>query len=71
MLNLLLMSEEQVEDLLKSLEILWKGLLAMVVVIGVIIAVTYVMQGISKKVANAKKQAAESAEKNASIESDN
>ena len=38
-------------DFLKSLEILWKGMLAMLIVIGVIIAVTYAVLYISKRFA--------------------
>ena len=33
--------------LLKAIEILWQGLLAMVVVIGVIIIVTYIVQNLA------------------------
>ena len=39
-------------DFLKSLEILWKGMLAMLIVIGVIIAVTYVVLYVSKRFAD-------------------
>ena len=47
MLNLLFVKS----DFLKSLEILWKGMLAMLIVIGVIIAVTYAVLYISKRFA--------------------
>ena len=47
MLNLLFVKA----DFLKSLEILWKGMLAMLIVIGVIIAVTYAVLYISKRFA--------------------
>ena len=46
MLNLLFVKA----DFLKSIEILWKGMLAMLIVIGVIIAVTYAVLYISKRV---------------------
>lgn len=47
MLNLLFVKA----DFLKSLEILWKGMLAMLIVIGVIIVVTYAVLYISKRLA--------------------
>ena len=47
MLNLLFVKS----DFLKSLEILWKGMLAMLIDIGVIIAVTYAVLYISKRFA--------------------
>lgn len=47
MLNLLFVKA----DFLKSLEILWKGMLAMLIVIGVIIAVTYAVLYVSKRFA--------------------
>ena len=37
------------EALSKSLTILWKGLLAVVVVVLIVISVTYLMQSISEK----------------------
>lgn len=46
MLNLLFVKA----DFLKSIEILWKGMLAMLIVIGVIIAVTYIVLYVSKRV---------------------
>ncbi len=45
LLNLLLAINT--EDLNKSLEILWKGMLAIVAVVGIVIIVTYIMQAIS------------------------
>ena len=47
MLNLLFVKA----DFIKSLEILWKGMLAMLIVIGVIIAVTYAVLYVSKRLA--------------------
>ena len=40
---------------MKSLNILWQGVLAILIVVGVIVAVTYLMQRASEKV-KAKKQ---------------
>lgn len=42
-------SENLSSNLTAALEILWKGMLAIVVVVGLIMAVTYLMQFISKK----------------------
>ncbi len=36
-------SQTWIENLLSSLDIFWKGMLAIVIVIGIIIAVTYVL----------------------------
>lgn len=44
------------ETVLKSLEILWKGLLAIVIVVGIIILVTYIMQYISKRISESKQK---------------
>lgn len=60
LLNLLLAINT--EDLNKSLEILWKGMLAIVAVVGIAIIVTYIMQAISKKSAE-KKEIKENNEK--------
>ena len=60
-LNLLLAINE--EALSKSLDILWKGLLAMVVVIGVIMIITYIMQHVSYK-AQIKKEKQQQQEQN-------
>lgn len=54
MLNTLLMAINK-DVLLKSIEILWQGLLAMVVVIGVIIIVTYIVQNLSERASLAKR----------------
>ncbi len=61
LLNLLLAINT--DDLNKSLEILWKGLLAIVAVVGIVIIVTYIMQAISKSVAK-KREAKEIKEEN-------
>ena len=53
MLNWLLLAINK-EALTKSLNILWQGLLAMVVVIGVIIIVTYIIQNLSERARLAK-----------------
>lgn len=47
--------EEIYPNLMKSLNILWQGVLAILIVVGVIVAVTYLMQRASEKV-KAKKQ---------------
>lgn len=60
-LNLLLAINE--EALSTSLDILWKGLLAMVVVIGIIMIITYIMQHVSYK-AQIKKQKEQEQEQN-------
>ena len=54
MISLLL--EINQEALTKSLNILWQGLLAVVVVVGIIIAVTYIMLYISKRIAENKEK---------------
>lgn len=57
MINLI--SAINTDHLLLSLDILWKGMLAIVVVIGIVIAATYLMNFVAKKVAeNKEKQAA-------------
>lgn len=38
-----------IDNLLTSLDIFWKGMLAIVIVIGIIIAVTYVLLKISER----------------------
>lgn len=53
MLNALLAINMDV--LLKSVEILWKGLLAMVIVIGIIIIATYLVQNLVERATLAKK----------------
>lgn len=45
-------SEAWIENLLTSLDIFWKGMLAIVIVIGIIIAVTYILL----KICNSKKK---------------
>ena len=47
MLSLLLSINQ--DALIKSLNILWQGLVAILIVVGVVILVTYLMQYISKK----------------------
>ena len=47
--------EEIFPNLMKSLNILWQGVLAILIVVGIIVAVTYLMQRASEKV-KAKKQ---------------
>ena len=47
--------EEIYPNLMKSLNILWQGVLAILIVVGIIVAVTYLMQCASEKV-KAKKQ---------------
>ncbi len=47
--------EEIYPNLMKSLNILWQGVLAILIVVGIIVAVTYLMQRASEKV-RAKKQ---------------
>ena len=46
---LLAMSEQQKADLSKALKIFWKGMLAVVLVVAIIMAATYLMQYIAKK----------------------
>lgn len=63
-------SENLFGNLTAALEILWKGMLAIVVVVGIIMAVTYLMQFISKKAedkkaAEAPPSANDGADKNA------
>ena len=53
--------EEIYPNLMKSLNILWQGLLAILIVVGIIILVTYLMQNASEK-ANAKKSENENGE---------
>ena len=57
--------DEIYPNLMKSLNILWQGLLAILIVVGIIILVTYLMQNISEK-ARAKKE-----QKNAESENKN
>lgn len=54
MLNAILFLVNQA-DLIKSLNILWKGLLAIVVVVGIVMIVTAIMQKISYRAADKKK----------------
>ncbi len=44
------------DNLIVTLNVFWKGMLAIIAVVGIIIAVTYLMQFISKKAENRKKQ---------------
>ncbi len=55
MLNAIMFLVNQA-DLTKSLDVLWKGLLAIVVVVGIIMIVTAVMQKISYSAAELKKK---------------
>lgn len=55
MLNAIMFLVNQA-DLTKSLDVLWKGLLAIVVVVGIIMIVTAVMQKISYSAAERKKK---------------
>lgn len=55
MLNAIMFLVNQA-DLTKSLDVLWKGLLAIVVVVGIIMIVTAVMQKISYAAAERKKK---------------
>lgn len=55
MLNAIMFLVNQA-DLTKSLDVLWKGLLAIVVVVGIIMLVTAVMQKISYSAAERKKK---------------
>lgn len=54
MLSLLL--EINRDALTKSLNILWQGIVAILIVVGVIIIVTYLMQFVSKKIDAAKER---------------
>lgn len=55
MLNAIMFLVNQA-DLTKSLDVLWKGLFAIVVVVGIIMIVTAVMQKISYAAAERKKK---------------
>ena len=55
MLNAIMFLVNQA-DLTKSLDVLWKGLLAIVVVVGIIMSVTAVMKKISYAAAERKKK---------------
>lgn len=46
---LLAMNAEQKTDLKKAFEIFWKGMVAVVLTVVIIMAITYIMQAISKK----------------------
>ena len=46
--------EEIYPNLMKSLNILWQGVLAILIVVGIIVAVTYLMQRTSEKVKSKK-----------------
>ena len=46
--------EEIYPNLMKSLNILWQGVLAILIVVGIIVAVTYLMQRASEKVKSKK-----------------
>lgn len=52
-------AESVSNNLIAALNILWKGMLAIVVVVGIVMGVTYLMQFISKKAADKKANAAE------------
>lgn len=54
--NLLSQAESVSENLISALNVLWKGMLAIVVVVGIIIAVTYLMQFISDKTQEKKRK---------------
>lgn len=57
--------EIDTETVLKSLEILWKGLLAIVIVVGIIVLITYFMQYVSKRIEeNKQKKFNENSENN-------
>ena len=57
--------EIDMETVLKSLEILWKGLLAIVIVVGIIMLITYFMQYVSKRIEeNKQKKFNENSENN-------
>lgn len=57
--------EIDTENVLKSLEILWKGLLAIVIVVGIIMLITYFMQYVSKRIEeNKQKKFNENSENN-------
>lgn len=57
--------EIDTETVLKSLEILWKGLLAIVIVVGIIMMITYFMQYVSKRIEeNKQKKFKENSENN-------
>lgn len=57
--------EIDTETVLKSLEILWKGLLAIVIVVGIIMLITYFMQYVSKRIEeNRQKKFNENSENN-------
>lgn len=59
---LLAMSEQQKADLSKALEIFWKGMLAVVLVVAIIMAATYLMQYIAKKAEERKAERERAAE---------
>ncbi len=46
---LLAMSAQQKTDLKKAFEIFWKGMVAVVLTVVIIMTITYIMQAISKK----------------------
>lgn len=57
--------EIDTETVLKSLEILWKCLLAIVIVVGIIMLITYFMQYVSKRIEeNKQKKFNENSENN-------
>ena len=61
--------EIDTETVLKSLEILWKGLLAIVIVVGIIMLITYFMQYVSKRIEeNKQKKFNENSENNPPVE---
>lgn len=57
-------------DLIKSLEILWKGLVAVIVVIAIIIAATSIMNLISKKNASRKEKKSDPADSETDTDKD-
>lgn len=70
---MLLMTEATKSNVLKSLEIMWKGLVAIFIVIGIIAVITFIMNDISSRKAQGKNffgkpRAPEKSEENGSAE---
>ncbi len=57
MLNLVL--AVNTENLLKSLNVLWQGLLAIFIVVAIVIVVTYLLKYVVVKITDAKEKSAE------------
>ncbi len=57
---LLAMSAQQKTDLKKAFEIFWKGMVAVVLTVVIIMTITYIMQAISKKAQDKKNEKANS-----------